>query len=158
MDDRRYVVTFQLDDQRFGLKLAVVERVVRAVAVTPLPHAPATVLGVINLKGQVVAILNIRQRFDLPNKALDVSDNMIICRTARRTVGFIVDKVEDVFAYQPENYVASQGIVPGLECIEGIVKLPDGLFLVHDLDRFLSLEELEVLDAALNTFGQKHDH
>ncbi|SRR5579885_2193626 len=147
---RSYLLTFVLDAQRFGLKLETVDRVVRAVAITPLPHAPANVSGVINFKGRLVPVLNIRRRLGLPEKELDVSDHLIVAHTAERTMAFIVDAVIGVSACEAEQFVSSQGIVPGLESVEGILKLPDGLVLVHDVNRFLSLEEAQSLDAALN--------
>lgn len=145
------LVVFKLDQLRFGLRLEAVERVERAVEVTPLPQAPDNVLGVVNLQGQVVPVFNVRRRFLLPEREVDPRDQFIFVRTERRNVALAVDAVADVIAAGELDVTASKAILPGLECVEGVVKLDDGLVVIHDLDRFLSLEEEVVLEKALRS-------
>ena len=144
----QYVV-FSLDAQQFALQLSAVERVVRAVEVTPLPSAPELVLGVVNVFGQITPVFRTRQRFGLPEREIDVSDQFIIARARTRTVALVVDTVRGVHESIEQDMVAAERILPVMEHIEGVVKLKDGLMLIHDLDRFLSLEEEQTLDAAL---------
>ena len=143
------VVVFHLDDRRYGLPLSAVERVVRMVDVTPLPQAPDIVLGVINVQGQVIPVVSARRRFRLPERNLALSDQLVIARTARRTVALAADAVSGVLEYSPAEAVGVRDIVPGIGYIEGVVKLPDGLVLIHHLDRFLSLDEEQALDGAI---------
>ncbi|HEX9583242.1 MAG TPA: chemotaxis protein CheW [Gammaproteobacteria bacterium] len=139
------VVVFTLGDQRYGLSLSAVERVVHMVQVTPLPRAPAIVLGVVNVRGRVIPVLNLRRRFRLPERDFALTDRLVIARTARRPVALVADEVAGVLEYSALQIVEARDIVPGVEYTEGVVKLADGLILIHDLDSFLSLEE----DAAL---------
>jgi len=78
------LVVFTLDDRRYGLALSAVERAVRMVDVTPLPQAPQIVLGVVNVQGRVVPVVNLRRRFRLPERDFALADQLLIARTARR--------------------------------------------------------------------------
>lgn len=92
-----------------------------------------------------------RRRFCLPEREITLTDQLIIAHTARRSVGLVADAVLDVIAYPAENLIAAEDIIPNIEYIEGVAKLADGLILIHDLDKFLSLEEENALDHALET-------
>lgn len=149
MDTPSQIVVFSLDNQRYGLALSVVERVVRMVDVTHLPQAPALVFGVVNIQGRVIPVFNPRRRFRLPERNFTLSDQLVIARSARRMVALVADAVSGVLEYSSEKTVRAHDIVSGLEYIEGVVKLADGLVLIHDLDKFLSLEEGAALDLAI---------
>lgn len=149
MNDLRQLVVFTLDDQRYALRLSAVERAVRMVGITPLPKAPGIVLGVINVNGRIVPVLNIRRRFRLAEREPGLSDQLIIARTARRIVALVADGVSDVIERQEREIVAPGAILPGMEHVEGVVKLDDGMIFIHDLDGFLSLGEEEALEAAI---------
>jgi len=148
-DSPGQIIVFSLDKRRYGLALSAVERVVRMVDVTPLPLAPALVFGVVNVQGRVIPVVNPRRRFRLPERDFKLSDQLLIARTARRTVAFVVDGVSDVLEYSLEQAVGVNEIVPGIQYVEGVVKLSDGLVLIHDFDKFLSLEEEQALDVAI---------
>lgn len=143
------LIVFFLDGQRYALSLATVEKVVRAVEVTRLPNAPDIVLGIINVQGRVIPLVNIRRRFRLPEREMALTDQIVIAHTARRPVALVVDAVTGVLEYPEREAVAARGILPDIEYVEGVVKLKDGLILIHNLDRFLSLDEETSLDRAL---------
>jgi purine-binding chemotaxis protein CheW len=145
------IVIFTLSDLRYGLSLSSVERIVRVVEVTPLPKAPDIVLGIVNVQGRVIPVINVRRRFRLPEREIVLTDQMVLARAVRRPVALVVDSVTGVLEYSEQEAVATQDVLPELEYVEGVVKLDDGLILVHDLDTFLSLEEEAVLDRALET-------
>jgi purine-binding chemotaxis protein CheW len=145
----RQLVVFTLDEQRYALRLSSVERVVRAAEITPLPKAPRIVLGIINVQGSIVPVVSVRLRFRRPAREIGINDQFIIARTLLRTVVLVVDTVSDVVPCPDAQVVAAQKILPGLEHVDGVLKIPDGLIFVHDLDRFLSLDEEQALTAAL---------
>jgi purine-binding chemotaxis protein CheW len=145
------VAVFTLGDQRYALPLSAVERVVRVVEVTPLPQAPDIVLGVVNVQGRVIPVVNPRRRFRLPERDIALSDQLVIAHTTRRPVALVVDAVTGVLEYSGREAVGARDIVPGMEYVEGVVKLADGLVLIHDLDRFLSLDEVTALDRAIES-------
>ena len=150
MSELTQIVVFRLDEQRYALPLTVVERIVRAVEVTPLPEAPAIVLGAIDVEGSVIPVLNLRRRFLLPEREIDPADQLLIASTARRTVALVIDEAHGVIEYQQSAIINADLIVPGLEQFQGVVKLDDGLVLIHDLEKFLSLDEAHMLDAAMD--------
>src|SRR6266853_41985 len=86
MSELTQLVVFRLDEERYALRLDVVERIVQAAEVTPLPNAPTIVLGLIDLEGRVLPVLNVRRRFRLPEREIGPADQFLIARTERRTV------------------------------------------------------------------------
>jgi len=150
----RKLVTFNLDDRKFALYVSAVQRIIHVVEVTLLPRAPEVVSGIINLQGLVIPVFDIRRRFHLPAREMQLSDRMIIANTAKRTVALLVDSVNDVIEIPEEEIIAAEQILPELEYVEGVVKTEDGMILIHDLERFLSLPEEKVLDEALEALNR----
>jgi purine-binding chemotaxis protein CheW len=144
------LVVFRLDAQRYALPIAAVERIVRAVEVTPLPSAPSIVLGVIDIEGRLLPVLDVRRRFRLPEREITMTDQFLIARTARRAVVLVVDEAQSVIERPQSEIVGPKQIAPGIEQIEGVIKLDDGLVLIHDLEKFLSLDEAHALDEVMN--------
>ncbi|MBI3919189.1 MAG: purine-binding chemotaxis protein CheW [Betaproteobacteria bacterium] len=144
-----HLVVFTLDDGRYGLELSTVERVVRAVDITPLPKAPDIVSGVINVRGRIVPVMNVRRRFRLPERPINLSDQLVVAHTSRRAVALMVDAVSGTVECSPDAMVAADRIVPDLQYVAGVVRTRDGMILIHDLDTFLGLDEEQALGAAL---------
>jgi purine-binding chemotaxis protein CheW len=146
---------FSLDAGRYALSLAAVERVVRAVEVTHLPAAPPIVLGAIDVQGRVLPVFNVRRRFGLPERDIDPADQFVIARSANRTVVLVVDAAHGVLQSPLADTTSAASIATGLEHIRGVIRLPDGLVLIQDLDLFLSSAESRALDEALER-GSAH--
>jgi purine-binding chemotaxis protein CheW len=142
------ILSFRLGELRLALPAAAVQEVTRAVAIVPLPKAPAVVEGVINVRGRLVPVLDLRRRFDLPANPIDLQQHLILANADARLVALRVDQVLDLTTVHDEDIEAATHVVPGAEYAEGIAKLPDGLLVIHDLARFLSLEEGRRLDIA----------
>lgn len=149
MSDLVRLVVFFLDGQRYALPLSSVTRIVCAAEVTPIPNAPAIVFGALNLQGDVIPVLDVRQRFQLPRRKIGVTDQFLIARTRRRSVALVVDEAQGLLEREASDVVSANLITPGLEQFQGVVKLDDGLVLIHDLEKFLSLDEELALDAAM---------
>jgi purine-binding chemotaxis protein CheW len=147
------LIHFNLDDQKYALFLSAVIRIIRVVEITILPKAPEIVVGIINLQGQVIPVFDIRMRFQLPAREVQLSDQMIIATTAKWTVAFSVDSVSDVTEIPEEKMIVGEKILPKLEYVEGVVKTEDGMVLIHDLERFLSLPEGKTLDEAMEALN-----
>jgi purine-binding chemotaxis protein CheW len=143
-------VVFYLDTERYALPLAAVDRIVRAARVTPLPSAPGIVLGAIDVEGRVLPVFNIRRRFGLPERTIDPADHFLIARTARRTVVLVIDAPQGVLERPATGMIDAADIAPNIEHIQGVLRLDDGLVLIHDLEHFLSPDEARALDEALN--------
>jgi purine-binding chemotaxis protein CheW len=143
------LVSFNLDDQKYALFLSAVIRIIRVVEITSLPKAPDIVLGVINMHGQIVPVLDIRKRFRLPQREIQLEHQLIVASTSKRTVALLVDFVSDVIEISEEKIIAGEHILPGMEYVEGVVKTEDGMILIHDLEQFLSLQEEKALYEAM---------
>jgi purine-binding chemotaxis protein CheW len=143
------LVVFVLNEQRFALALAVVERVLRVAEITPLPHAPEVVLGVINVGGRVLPVIDVRRRLRLPAREHQLGDQLLIVRLRERTVMLLVDAVLGLETVPADRIVTETNILPSLPYVAGVARLPDGLIVIHDLDRFLTLDEERELEAAL---------
>lgn len=150
MDSIRQLVVFALDEQRFAIPLQAVERVVRAVEITPLADAPEFVLGVINVQGRVVPVFDVRGRFRLPARELELNDQFVIAQNSRRTVALVVDAVIGVEACAESEVTSAEQILHGLHCVAGVLKREDGMILIHDLDEFLSLRQEAALEDAMS--------
>lgn len=144
----QYVV-FLVDGQRYALFLAAVERIVRAVEVTPLPDAPAIVLGAINVEGEILPVFSFRRKFLLSEREIGPNDQLLIARTSHRKVALVIDEAQDVIVRKRSEIIALDTVTPGLEQFQGLIKLDDGLVLIYDLDTFLSLDEVHMLEAAM---------
>ncbi|HYE72032.1 MAG TPA: chemotaxis protein CheW [Blastocatellia bacterium] len=143
------LLVFELDERNFAINVDSVIRAIRAVEVTPLPQAPQAVLGVINVQGQVVPVYDLRQRFGLPVRPVSINDQMIIANAGNRSVAIVVNEVHGIVEYDQSQIVQAEQIVPGVEWIEGLLKMNEKLVVIHDLETFLSSGEQEVLDIAL---------
>jgi purine-binding chemotaxis protein CheW len=155
MEKLLHLVIFTLDEQRYGIPLSSIERIFRVVEVTPLPKAPEIVQGIVNIQGRIIPVVNIRKRFRLPEKATDLSDQLILAKTVSRSVALIVDEVTGLIERPDHEIISAQKVLSGTEYVEGVIKLEDGMILIHDLDTFLSLDEEKELDDALKETGDE---
>ncbi|MCG9967682.1 chemotaxis protein CheW [Pelotomaculum terephthalicicum JT] len=149
MNSLNRYVTFKLEERLFGLYLSHVERIIRAVEVTPLPQAPEVVLGVINMQGRIIPVVNIRNRFGLPCREISLSDHFIIANTSRRTIALVADAVGGVVERPEQEVIAAGEIMPGIEYVESVIKLEDGMIMILDLGRLLFHEEEQALNEVI---------
>ncbi len=143
------LVAFILGERQYALPLTTVQRVVRMVEVTPLPKAPAVVLGVIDFQGNIIPVMSMRKRFGLPEPETSLSDQLIVAETATRSVALVVNSVTGVVERTVEEVTEAEKIAPGLQYVEGITRLEDGILFIHNLEHFLSKREGEQLDDLL---------
>ena len=143
------LLAFTLDDWNCALHISTVERAYRAVAITPMPGLPEIVLGIVNVKGVVLPVVNIRKRFNLPEKDVSANNHLLVAHTAKRSVALVVDNVVGVVECPEQKITTASTILPGREYIKGVCRLKDGMILIQDLARFLSLEEEIALERAM---------
>jgi purine-binding chemotaxis protein CheW len=145
----RSFVRLTLDGLNLALPLAAVERVVRSVAVTPLPGAPACIAGAIDFHGTVVAVADLRERFGLPPAPVRMTDHFVFARTPSRLLALVADAAQGVVEVEDSDRVDAGAVAGGLERISGIARTADGLLLIQDLERLLSSGEEALLQQAL---------
>lgn len=148
------LLVFALGEHRLAVPASSVVEVVRVVASAVLPGAPAIVEGVINVRGALVPVLDIRARFDLPPVAVDPDQHLIVAHAGGRLVALRVDRALDLVTVTEDAVEAAERVAPGSTLVAGVARLPDGVLVIHDLERFLCLDEGEPLDAALELAGR----
>lgn len=143
------IVIFSLDEQRYGIPLGVVERVVRMVEITPLPAAPDFIHGVINVQGRILPVLDLRRRFGLPERPVELSDQLIIIRCTTSSFALMTDTACEVREFMEQMQTGASEILPDLQFLAGVAKLPDGLILLQDPEMLLSSGETKAIDELL---------
>lgn len=144
-----HVVEVWLDDQRYGFAVACVEQVLPMVWVSSLPEAPEIVIGVINLHGAVVPVLDIRRRLGLPARSWGPAAQLVMVRLSQGLIAVPVDEVVGVSERHLTTTFPSPMPQANDRCIQGIVDLADGLMYLCDIEAFLSLDDQHQLTSAL---------
>lgn len=144
------VLIFEVGGQRYALPSSSVRQVVRAVTVVPLPRAPAIVEGVIDVRGTLVPVLDIRSRFRLPPKPLEHTDHLVLGWAGSRPVAVRADRALDLVRLDAAQVEDARRAAPGVEYVAGVAKLDGGLVLIHDLQTFLWADEVVALDQAID--------
>ncbi|TEB07243.1 Chemotaxis protein CheW [Pelotomaculum schinkii] len=141
MDTPESYVVFTIDNQGYALNLNVVERAVCAAEVTPLPGAPDMVLGVVNIHGRLITVINTRKRFNLPVRELDPKDKFVILSDSKRIAAIVVDDVTGIMETAAEDVLLAKDVFPDIENVEGIIKLADSIIYWLNHDNILSYDK-----------------
>jgi purine-binding chemotaxis protein CheW len=141
------LVTFSIDEEEFGVDILKVQEIIRTMEITKVPRAPAFVEGVINLRGKVIPIIDLRKRFGMAARDHDKNTRIIVIEISQMIVGFVVDSVSEVLRIPANLVEPPPPVVAGLEAeyISGVGKLEDRLLIMLDLNRLLSSEEQKML-------------
>jgi purine-binding chemotaxis protein CheW len=143
------LLVLALDNERYAIPIVQVREIVRAVAITRLPGAPSVIEGVVNLRGTLTPVFDLRRRFGLPLREIALTDLLVVVQGGRRTAMLRVESALGVRAIEQPQLGAAEDLVARSPFISGLAKLPDGVVLIHDVEAFLSESESEGLDAAL---------
>jgi purine-binding chemotaxis protein CheW len=132
------------------LLLEGVKRVVHAVEIRELPAAPKVILGVINVKGEVIPVASIRKILNLKAKRIHPDDNFIIADTGSRVIAVHVDSVKGIELVNKQLIIEAKKNIPDSGPLKGIANAENGMILIYDLEKFLSPEDEFALDNALS--------
>lgn len=143
------LASFELADEEYALDISAVQEIVRMSSVTRVPRAPAFVEGVINLRGKIVPVLDLRKRFGMTPIEPTKATRIIIVEIAGKTVGLLVDGVREVLrlssdAIEPTPDLVSSDLDAAF--LRGVGKLGDRLILLLELSRLLTGEEVQALE------------
>ncbi len=146
-DEILQLVTFSVGEEEFGVEILKVQEINKMLQVTKIPNSPDFVEGVINLRGKVIPIINLRKRLRLNDKEYDKNTRIIVMEIQGRTVGFIVDSVSEVLRIPRSITEPPPSMIGGVssEYIVAVGKLEDRLLILLDIDKILSNEEKAAL-------------
>lgn len=143
-DDNGQFLTFTLQNEEYGIEILKVQEIKGFSKITPIPNAPSFVRGVMNLRGTVVPIIDLRARFSMTEKDYDQFTCIIVVNVGTRVVGLVVDTVSDVLNI-PNDAIADPpelASVGDSSCITGMGKLGERIVMLLDTARLVGAEAL----------------
>ena len=137
------LVTFRLKDESYGINVMQVQEVLRVSEIAPVPGAPGYVLGIINLRGNVVTVIDTRTRFGLPTTERDDASRIVIIESDQQVVGILVDSVAEVVELRQSEIDSAPNIGndESSRYIQGVASRDEDLLIVVDLNKLLTDEE-----------------
>jgi len=144
-------VVFKLDKEEYGLDIMKVNGIEKYQEVVNIPNSPNYIVGMINLRGEVLPIFSLRKKFDLVDKAIDEETKIVVAYTNNIKVGFIVDAVEEIMQIDEVDIETAPPIVTGFDrkYIMSIAKIEDRIITLIDIDLFVTDEEKLSLGQAI---------
>ncbi len=137
------LVTFRLQDESYGINVMQVQEVLRVSEIAPVPGAPMYVLGIINLRGNVVTVIDTRTRFGLSTAEIEDSSRIVIIESDKQVVGILVDSVAEVVELRSSEIDSAPNVgnEESSRYIQGVATRDENLLIVVDLNRLLTDEE-----------------
>ena len=146
----REMLTFRLGSEAYGINILKVQEIRGCDPVTPIAGTPAFIRGVIDLRGVIVPIVDMRMKFALPEAAYDAFTVVIILNVARRVIGIVVDAVSDVVTFTPDQIRPVPEFSEQLDTrfIMGLARLENQMVILLDIEHLLSSPEMQLTDSA----------
>ncbi len=138
------LVSFKIGSEEFGVDILNVQEINKMTQITKVPNSPVFVEGVINLRGRVIPVIDLRRRLNMEKKEHDKDTRIIVVEIETRTIGFIVDSVNEVLRIPVNITEAPPSLVTGgidSNFIKSVGKLDDRLLILIDLNKILKTEE-----------------
>lgn len=136
-----HLVTFSVDGEEYGIDISSVQEIIRVSQITAVPNAPDFVRGVINLRGRVIPVLNLRKRLELPDGVLTKNSRIMVVECGAKVLGLLVDGVSHVIRIPTASVDTPPGEVDGTKAfVKGIGKIDSRLIMIMELDKVLAKE------------------
>ncbi|MBU0633639.1 MAG: chemotaxis protein CheW [Candidatus Omnitrophica bacterium] len=139
------LVVFMVGEEEFGVEINQVREIVKLVSITRMPKAPVFIEGVVNLRGQIITVIDLAKRLDLPSKGRTETSRIMVVEVGGNTVGMIVDSVSEVLRLTPDAIEATPALIESEvheQYLRGVGKIDDRLLILLDLNEVLTNEEL----------------
>ncbi|MCL4428332.1 MAG: chemotaxis protein CheW [Deltaproteobacteria bacterium] len=151
IDEIVQLVTFKLGNEEFALDILKVQEINRMVEITKVPKAPDFVEGVINLRGRVIPIVDIRKKFHLNIKEATKETRIIVVNIMNKTIGLIVDSVSEVLRINSSTIQPPPPLIAGLDSdyIKGVGKLDERLIILLDIDKIFTTGEHKLIEGMI---------
>ena len=137
------IVGFKVGRETYGIPIMALHEIVRVPEITAVPDAPAHLEGVINLRGKIVSVVDLRKRFGKPATALTRHSRILVVEHRGRLVGMIVDSASEVLKIAPSDIEPAPAMMKegGLDCVTGLGKFQKRLIILLDIDKVLTVRE-----------------
>jgi len=149
MDKDLHLVGFRVGRETFGVPISMVREIVRVPEITAVPNAPEHIEGVINLRGKIVPVVDLRRRFGQKDLQTTKKNRILVVELADRIVGLLVQSASEVLKIPPSDIETPDNLLHENEqnCVTGVGKLHDRLILLLDVGRILQRGEIIGLNA-----------
>ena len=147
------LVSFRLASEEYGIEITKVQEIILMGEITRVPQTPEYIMGLINLRSTVIPIVDLRLRFGLSKEKVTDETRIMVVNVAGKTIGIIVDAVNEVLRISQEQIAPPPPTVAGLgrEYLTGLVKLEKRLLILLDIDKILGEEGTEAVEAVAAT-------
>jgi len=146
-------LVFTINDQRYAMPVNIVETVVRIVEIMPIPGAKDYIKGIINFHGEVIAVIDLRHKFTLPDRQTELTDQLIIIQGSNRKFAVMVDSVIEVIQCDEDNVSTIESEIADQTFLTGVAKVQDGLILLNNFDYMFSSDEMKEIDELVKRVG-----
>ena len=149
--EERQLVVFGLANEQYGVDIASVREIITMQRITKVPKTPEFVEGIINLRGKVIPVIDLRKRFHLGGHQEDKDTRIVVVDILGNTIGMVVDNVSEVLRISSDIVEPPSPVIVGIdsEYIQGVAKLDERLIILLDLDKVLTKQEQSALEQAV---------
>jgi purine-binding chemotaxis protein CheW len=146
------LVSFKLSDETYGIEITKIREIILVGAITRVPETPHYIKGLINLRSSVIPVIDLRARFSLPESELSQDSRIMVLNVGRRTIGIVVDSVNEVLRVALDQISPAPPTVASLgnQYMTGLVRLDEQLLILLDVDRLFGEEASAAIDKAVS--------
>jgi purine-binding chemotaxis protein CheW len=143
------IVSFTVGNEEYGVHIEEVQEIVRMPVITKLPQTASFIKGVINLRGNVIPVIDMRERFGMEKKTYSEMTRVIVTKIEEKLIGMIVDQVSQVLELSQDDVSEAPDIIHGLsrEYIEGIGRMNESMIIILRIQKVLTAEEIIAVGA-----------
>ena len=153
------IVVFKLQDEEFGVDISQIREVIRPTEITRIPKSPEFICGIINLRGIITLIIDLRKRLGISQKEIGENTRILVAEMNDMTIGMIVDEVIEIISLQTSDIEPISSYGDEFKYLKGIGKLGERLIVLIDLNMIITEEEVgnieEVHEALIEAMGER---
>ncbi len=151
------LIKFQVGDEVFGIGITQIHQILKPQEIFKVPNTPPFIEGLLNLRGKVLTVFNLRKRFNMPDKANDENTKIIIIKVGEYLLGFTVDSVTEIVRVPDEEFVETPPSLTNFDkrFLSGVAKLGEKLILLLNLEKVLTPDEAEQVKEIVEKHGSQ---
>ena len=147
MSEIKQYVGFVLGNERYAISITDVEEIIRLTEITPVPKAPDFIEGIINLRGRVIPVADLKKRINLGEATYDDKTRIIVVMLNDKRMGLIIDKVEEIIRIESDNIEQAPALTTNMDAsyIEGVAKTDKAMIIILNIHKIFTSEEQDML-------------